>query len=133
MMKSAKIISLVALMILVSLGSVSAQQKKGKKGRQTGKSIQEMTIVISDVDEATIAYLRESRGRLTPVYIGIASVTRIIKNGKEATIKDLEKTDKAVVTLYKDPDDPYFPALAVKVIGKGELPKPRKKGKKKKS
>lgn len=131
MVRSAKIFSLAVLMALVCLSTVSAQQRKGKKGRQTGKRIQEMTIVISDVDEATIAYLRESRGRMRPAYIGIASVTRIIKNGKEATIKDLEKTDKAVVTLYKDPDDPYFPALAVKVIGKGELPKPRKRRKKK--
>jgi len=133
MMRSAKIISLATLMVLFLLGTVSAQQKKGKKGGQTGKRIEEMTIVISGVDEATIEYLSESRGRMATNYIGIASITRIMKNGKEAAIKDLEKADKAVVTLYKDPDDPYFPALAVNVIGKGELPQPRKKGKKKKS
>ena len=38
----------------------------------------------------------------------------------------MERTDKVVVTLYKDPDDPHFPALSVKVIGKGKLKKGRK-------
>jgi hypothetical protein len=46
------------------------------------------------------------------------------------TYKDLEKTDKVVLALYKNPDDPYFPALSVKVMGKGELKKAGKKKKK---
>ena len=127
-MKATKIVPAAALMLVFFLGSVSAQQRG--KGRQAGKRIQEMTVVISQVDEATIGYQTERRGRIRTSYIGIASITRITKDGKEVSIKDLEKTDKAVVTLYKDPDDPYFPALSVKVIGKGELPKPRKKKKK---
>ncbi len=89
--------------------------------------------VISEVDEATIGYQVERRGRLRTRYIGIAAITRIRKDGKDLTIKDLVKTDKVVVTLYQDPEDPYFPALSIKVIGKGELKKRARKGKKKKS
>ncbi len=129
-MKATKIVFMTALMLVFFLGSVSAQRRGKGLGGQSGKRIQEMTIVLSRVDDATISYQTESRGRLRNKYIGITGVTRITKNGKEISLKDLEKTDKVVVTLYKDPDDPYFPALSVKVIGKGELKKARKKKKK---
>ena len=124
--RSTKIVVMMAFILFFFVGTIEAQ----RRGRQRGKRIQELTVVISQVDEATIGYQVERRGRLRTQYIGIASVTKITKNGKDASIKDLEKTDKVVVTLYKDPDDPYFPALAVKVIGKGELKKARRRGKK---
>lgn len=124
--RSTKIVVMMAFILFFFVGTIEAQ----RRGRQRGKRIQELTVVISQVDEATIGYQVERRGRLRTQYIGIASVTKITKNGKDVSIKDLEKTDKAVVTLYKDPDDPYFPALAVKVIGKGELKKARRRGKK---
>jgi len=128
-MKTVRIFLVSAFVLFLFLDSSWAQGRRGS----TGKRIKEMTVVISEVGEATIGYQVERRGRLRTKYIGIASVTRIRKQGKDLTIKDLEKTDKVIVTLYQDPDDPYFPALSVKVIGKGVLKKRARKGKKKKS
>ena len=128
-MKTVRIFFVAAFAIFLFLDDSWAQGRRGS----SGKRIKEMTVVISEVDQATIGYQVERRGRLRTRYIGIASVTRIQKDGKHITIKDLVKTDKVVVTLYQDPEDPYFPALAVKVIGKGELKKRARKGKKKKN
>ena len=127
-MKTVRILIVAALALFLFLDSSWAQRKSGS----TGKSIKEMTVVISEVGAATIGYQVERRGRIRTRYIGIASITRIKKGEKELTIKDLQKTDKAVVTLYKDPEDPYFPALSVNVIGKGKLMTRSRKGKKKK-
>ena len=128
-MKTVRIFLVAAFVLFLFLDSSWAQGRRGS----TGKRIKEMTVVISEVDEAVIGYQIERRGRLRTKYIGIASVTRITKDGKSLTIKDLVKTDKVIVTLFQDPEDPYFPALSVKVIGKGELKKRARKGKKKKS
>ena len=128
-MKTFRIFLVAAFVLFLFLDSSWAQGRRGS----TGKRINEMTVVISEVDEAVIGYQIERRGRLRTKYIGIASVTRITKDGKSLTIKDLVKTDKVIVTLFQDPEDPYFPALSVKVIGKGELKKRARKGKKKKS
>ena len=128
-MKTFRIFLVAAFVLFLFLDSSWAQGRRGS----TGKRIKEMTVVISEVDEAVIGYQIERRGRLRTKYIGIASVTRITKDGKSLTIKDLVKTDKVIVTLFQDPEDPYFPALSVKVIGKGELKKRARKGKKKKS
>ena len=127
-MKTVRILFVAALALFLFLDSSWAQRKRGS----TGKSIKEMTVVISEVGDATIGYQVERRGRIRTRYIGIASITRIKKGEKDLTIKDLQKTDKAVVTLYKDPEDPYFPALSVNVIGKGKLMTRSGKGKKKK-
>jgi len=128
-MKILRIFLLAAFVLFLFFDSSWAQDRRGS----SGKRIKEITVVISEVDVATIGYQVERRGRLRTRYIGIASVTRIKKDGKDLTIKDLVKTDKVVVTLYQDPEDPYFPALSIKVIGKGELKKRARKGKKKKS
>ena len=128
-MKTVRIFLVAVFVLFLFLDSSWAQGRRGS----TGKRIKEMTVVISEVDEATIGYQVEQRGRLRTRYIGIASITRIQTDGKDLTIKDLVKTDKVVVTLYQDPEDPYFPALSVIVIGKGELIKRARKGKKKKS
>ena len=138
-MQGIRLLTIVALTLFFFLGNALAQ-KRGRGGRETGKRIKEMTLVISDVTLSSsgggggaISYQVERRGRLRTSYIGIAGVTRIQKQGKDITIKDLKKTDKVAVTLYQDPEDPHFPALAVKVIGKGELKKPRRGRRKKRS
>jgi len=128
-MKTVRIFLIAVFVLFLFLDSGWAQGRRGS----TGKRIKEMTVVISEVGEATVGYQVERRGRLRTRYFGIASITRIKKDGKDLTIKDLKKTDKVVVILYQDPEDPYFPALSVKVIGKGELKKRARKGKKKKS
>ncbi len=109
-------------------GTASAQRKKG---RSAGKRIQQLDIVISEVGEATIGFQVQRRGRMRTTYIGVADVTRVQKaDFKDIALRDLKKGDKALVTLYKDPDDPYFPALSIKVYGKGALKKKRRRGKK---
>jgi len=128
-MKVIKLITLVALAVIFLAGTADAQRRgKGRKAPQ-GKRIQTMDITISEVGEATIGYGVTRRGRTRTTYIGIADVTRIQKaDYKDISLKDLKKGDKALVTLYKDPDDPYFPALSVKVYGKGVLKKKRRRG-----
>ncbi len=128
-MKTVRIFLVAVFVLFLFLDSGWAQGRRGS----TGKRIKEMTVVISEVGEATVGYQVERRGRLRTSYFGIASITRIKKDGKDLTIKDLKKTDKVIVTLYQDPEDPYFTALTVKVIGTGELMKRARKGKKKKS
>ncbi len=127
-MKRIYLTAVAVLMIFCFVGTADAQRKKGSQG----KRIQEMDIVISEVGEATIGYQVERRGRMRTTYIGVADVTRVQKaDYKDVALKDLKKGDKALVTLYKDPDDPYFPALSIKVYGKGELKAGRGKKKKK--
>ena len=127
-MKRIYLMAVAVLMVLSFVGTADAQRKKGRQG----KRIQTMDIVISEVGEATVGYQVERRGRMRTRYIGVADVTRVQKaDYKDVALKDLKKGDKALVTLYKDPDDPYFPALSIKVYGKGALKARRGKKKKK--
>jgi len=133
-MKSKWLIIVIALTLFCFVGNALAQGSRRKAQRNT--RLKEVTVVISDVilsstgtSNGAISYQFKRRGRLRTANIGIATVTRIQKQGKDITIKDLKKTDKVVVTLFKDPDYPNFPALAVKVIGKGELPKRKRRRK----
>jgi len=126
-MKGIKFIAIAALAIFVFAGNADAQRKKGSGG----KRIQEMDVTITEVGEATIGYGVMRRGRMRTQYIGIADVTRIQKaKYQDIALKDLKKGDKALVTLFKDPDDPYFPALSIKVYGKASLKKKSRRGKK---
>jgi hypothetical protein len=121
--------AVAVLMVLSFVGTADAQRKKGSQG----KRIQTMDIVISEVGEATVGYQVERRGRMRTRYIGVADVTRVQKaDYKDVALKDLKKGDKALVTLYKDPDDPYFPALSIKVYGKAVMMKKARRAKKKK-
>jgi len=122
-MKRIYLMAVAVMMIFCFVGTADAQ----------GKRIQEMDIVISEVGEATIGYQVERRGRMRTSYLGVADVTRVQKaDYKDVALKDLKKGDKALVTLFKDPADPYFPALSIKVYGKADLTKARRGKKKKK-
>ncbi len=126
-MKVIKLVTMVALAFFVFVGTADAQ-KKAK-----GPTIVQLDILIHEVGEATIGYQTLRRGRMRTSYIGVADVTRVQKaKYKDIALKDLKKGDKALVTLYKNPDDPYFPALSIKVYGKGVAKARRSKKKKKK-
>jgi len=128
-MKRIYLMAIAVLMIFCFVGTADAQRKK--KGAQ-GKRIVTMDIVITEVGEATIGYGVERRGRMRTTYIGVADVTRVQKaDFKDVALKDVKKGDKALVTLYKDPDDPYFPALSIKVYGKAAPTKKARRAKKK--
>lgn len=98
--------------------------ERGDRGAKVGKRVVEVEAVISDVGEASISYQVEAKGKMAEKMIGIADVTRVEKvDWKPVKIKDLQVGDKAMITIYEDPEDPYFPALSVRVIGKGEVKK----------
>jgi hypothetical protein len=97
---------------------------RGKAGASMGKRVTEVEGVIAEVGEASIAY-QVSRGeKVQQKMIGIADVTNLQKpEWKPIKIKDLQPGDKVLITIYEDPEDPYFPALSVRVTGKGEVKK----------
>ena len=129
-MRRIRLLVLVGLTLFCFLGTALAQRGGGGKAK---KRIKDLEVVISEVGKATISYQVESRGRLRTRVVGIADVTRIQKRipdnkWQKIKLKDLQRADKALITLYQDPEDPYFPALSVRVIGKGELKKRRRGG-----
>jgi len=91
-------------------------------GAPTGKRVSEVEGVIAEVGEASISY-QVSRGeKVQQKMIGIADVTNLQKTEwKPIKVKDLKAGDKVLITIYEDPEDPYFPALSVRVTGKGEV------------
>ena len=98
------------------LGGASAQEeKKAKKAKDV-----EVEAVISAVGQRTITFQLERKGKVREEVVGIDEKTDIEKDGGKIKLKDLERTDKA---LIKYEPDAYMPAIAVKVVGKGEIQK----------
>ena len=52
--------------------------------------------------------------------VGIDDKTDIDRDGTKIKLKDLQATDKVVISYEPDA---YTPALSVKVVGKGEIQK----------
>ncbi len=105
-------------------GGEKGGERGERGGAKVGKRIVEVEAVISDVGEASISYQVETKGKMAEKMIGVADVTRLEKiEWKPVKIKDLQVGDKAMITVYEDPEDPYFPALSVRVTGKGEVQK----------
>lgn len=112
-------------------GEKGARGERGEKGERreraaapTGKQVVDIEAVISEVGEASISYQIQSGERVQSKMIGVADVTRVEKvQWQPVKVKDLQPGDKALITIYQDPEDPYFPALSVRVIGKGEVKK----------
>lgn len=99
-------------------------ERREKREEPAGKRIVDIEGVISEVGEASISYQVEVKGKVKDAMIGIADVTRVEKiQWQPVKIKDLQVGDKAIITIYEDPEDPYFPALSVRVTGKGEVKK----------
>lgn len=112
-------------------GEKGARGERGERGERreraaapTGKQVVDIEAVISEVGEASISYQIQSGERVQSKMIGVADVTRVEKvQWQPVKVKDLQPGDKALITIYQDPEDPYFPALSVRVIGKGEVKK----------
>ncbi|GEM_PF-2255245 len=93
-------------------------------GAPTGKRVSEIEGVIAEVGEASISYQVSKGEKVQQKMIGIADVTNLQKTEwKPIKVKDLKAGDKVLITIYEDPEDPYFPALSVRVTGKGEVKK----------
>lgn len=99
-------------------------ERRERKAEPSGKQVVDVEAVISEVGEASISYQIQSGEKVQTKMIGVADVTRVEKvQWQPVKVKDLHPGDKAVITIYQDPEDPYFPALSVRVIGKGEVKK----------
>ena len=116
-MKTVRWIAVLALLLCGFLGAASAQEEKEKKTK--AKDV-EVEGVISAVGQRTITFQLERKGKVREEVVGIDEKTDIEKDGSKIKLKDLEQTDKA---LIKYEPDAYMPAIAVKVVGKGEIQK----------
>jgi len=76
--------------------------------------------VISSVGQRTITFQMERKGKVREEVVGVDEKTKIEKSGNAVKLKDLQATDKALINYEPEA---YTPALAIKVVGKGEIKK----------
>lgn len=117
-MKTVRWLAVLSLLLCGFLGIGSAQEEKEKKSTKA-KDV-EVEGVISAVGQRTITFQVERKGKVREEVVGIDEKTDLEKDGQKIKLKDLQETDKA--TIKYEPDA-YTPALAVKVVGKGEIQK----------
>ena len=76
--------------------------------------------VISSVGQRTITFQMERKGKVREEVVGVDDKTKIEKSGNTVKLRDLQETDKALINYEPEA---YTPALAIKVVGKGEIKK----------
>lgn len=76
--------------------------------------------VISAVGQRTITFQVERKGKVREEVVGVDDKTKIEKDGANVKLRDLQETDKALINYEPEA---YTPAIAIKVIGKGEVKK----------
>jgi hypothetical protein len=76
--------------------------------------------VISAVGQRTITFQMERKGKVREEVVGVDDKTKIEKGGTNIKLKELQETDKAMINYEPEA---YTPAIAIKVIGKGEVKK----------
>lgn len=103
-----------ALALVLFLGAAQAQEeKKAKKAR-------DIEAVISDVGQRTITFQYERKEKVREEVVGIDDKTDLERDGQKIKLKDLQPGDRVVIRYEPDA---YTPAIAVKVVGKGEVKK----------
>jgi hypothetical protein len=117
-MKTVRWFAVLSLLLCGFLGISSAQEEKEKKSTKA-KDV-EVEGVISAVGQRTITFQVERKGKVREEVVGIDEKTDLERDGQKIKLKDLQETDKAMI---KYEPDAYTPALAVKVVGKGEIQK----------
>lgn len=95
------------------------EQAKTEAKKATKKAV-EVEGVISSVGQRTITFQLERKGKVREEVVGVDDKTNIEKNGNRVKLRDLQETDKALINYEPEA---YTPALAIKVIGKGQLQK----------
>ncbi len=95
------------------------KEEKKAEGKKAAKAV-EVEGVISSVGQRTITFQVERKGKVREEVVGVDDKTQIEKAGSQVKLRDLQQTDKALI--HYEPEA-YTPALAIKVIGKGELQK----------
>ena len=121
---------LVAAVVLATwIGGAWSQEeskptKEGKTEKKeetkAAKKAVEVEGVISSVGQRTITFQLERKGKVREEVVGVDDKTAIEKGGGNVKLKDLQETDKALINYEPDA---YTPALAIKVVGKGEIQK----------
>ena len=76
--------------------------------------------VISSVGQRTITFQVERKGKIREEVVGVDDKTNIEKGGDRVKLRDLQATDKAMINYEPEA---YTPALAIRVVGKGEVKK----------
>jgi hypothetical protein len=76
--------------------------------------------VISSVGQRTITFQMERKGKVREEVVGVDDKTKSEKGGADVKLRDLQATDKAMINYQPEA---YTPAIAIKVIGKGEIKK----------
>ena len=96
------------------------REQKKEEGKQSKVKAQEVEGVISSVGQRTITFQVERKGKVREEVVGVDDKTDIEKGGNKVKLRDLQETDKALINYEPEA---YTPALAIKVVGKGELQK----------
>ncbi|HEY1235978.1 MAG TPA: hypothetical protein VGH22_21550 [Candidatus Binatia bacterium] len=76
--------------------------------------------VISAVGQRTITFQLERKGKVREEVVGVDDKTKIEKGGSNVKLRDLQETDKALINYEPEA---YTPAIAIKVVGKGQIQK----------
>jgi hypothetical protein len=97
-----------------------AKEDKKEEGKKPRAKPVEVEGVISSVGQRTITFQVERKGKVREEVVGVDDKTQIEKSGDKVKLKDLQETDKALINYEPEA---YTPALAIKVVGKGELQK----------
>jgi len=126
--------TIAAVIGLIACGSVQEQPKapppaavqpaakaEAKTETKTTKvKAVEVEGVISSVGQRTITFQMERKGKVREEVVGVDDKTKIEKSGGAIKLKELQTTDKALINYEPEA---YTPALAIKVIGTGEIKK----------
>src|SRR5215467_10375512 len=99
--------------------SKPTKEGKGEETKAAKKAV-EVEGVISSVGQRTITFQLERKGKVREEVVGVDDKTNIEKGGSNVKLKDLQETDKALINYEPDA---YTPAIAIKVVGKGEIQK----------
>ena len=105
-------VSLFALSVFAVSGFAQEEKKSTK--------MRDVEAVISAVGQRTVTFQVERKGKVREEVVGIDEKTDIDREGAKIKLNDLKETDKVII---KYEADAYTPAVAVKVIGKGEIQK----------
>ena len=101
--------------------SAAPNLQEGQTGVKSGKvKAVEVEGVISSVGQRTITFQLERKGKIREEVLGVDDKTNIEKGGDRVKLRDLQATDKAMINYEPEA---YTPALAIRVIGKGEVKK----------
>lgn len=101
-------------------GGDEKREEKKEEGKKSRVKAQEVEGVISSVGQRTITFQLERKGKVREEVVGVDDKTDIEKGGAKVKLRDLQETDKALINYEPEA---YTPAIAIKVIGKGEIQK----------